>query len=262
MIAAFAHQCIDAETAAIRDDDVENAGCLPQCLIEYGFQWRRYAAPPGAVRRDDGLGFAVVETGFYGARTEAGEQRHRDRADLQDGKECGKRLGQIRHVNRDHVALADSEPAQGLRQPIDVIGKFPVGQSALLAPILTLPDQERLLPDRRAAMLVNAIEDDVGGAADTPARPRLAAADIKHGVVAAIKANVAELEDLFHEPCRVRFGPCCERVVVGLAGRAQKCRQVALLDQFRRWGPRIRHGFRHGISAISVCRRRVRAGHI
>ena len=73
---------------------------------------------------------------------------------------------------------------------VDVTVKFPVGQRALLALVLTFPDQERLVPDRRAAMLVDAIENDVGGAADAPVRPGLAALKRRApGVVGAIKAT-------------------------------------------------------------------------
>ena len=69
-----------------------------------------------------------VETGLQRRRTKAREQRHHDRAELQDREERDERLRQVRQVDRDDVAVADAEPAQPLRQPCDLGVELAVGQ--------------------------------------------------------------------------------------------------------------------------------------
>src|SRR6185312_2862181 len=150
-------------------------------------------------RRNHGSGLAMVEARQDGSGTETREQRHHDRADLEDRKESNKGFGQVGYVDRNHIALADTELNQRPCKAIDLTGKFPVAHRPLLALVLALPDQERLVPDRRAAMPVDAVEDDVGGSADTPSRPGMAAAEIKHPVMVAIEADIAKPEDFFRQ---------------------------------------------------------------
>jgi hypothetical protein len=94
-------------------------------------------------------------------------------------------------------------------------------------------------------MLVETIEHDVRGAADTPARPRLTVRDIQHLVVVAIKSDVAELEDLPHQPGGIGLGLRGEIIIVPVTGEAQKCRQIACRHQFGWRRPEIWCGVVH-----------------
>src|SRR5215475_5337142 len=91
----------------------------------------------------------------------AREQRHCDRADLQDREESDEGFRQIRHVDGDDVTPADAELAQAARQSSDGGGEFAVAQSPLLALVFALPEEKWPIPDRRSPMLVDAIKDDV-----------------------------------------------------------------------------------------------------
>src|SRR6185437_15566376 len=113
----------------------------------------------------------MVQPGLDRARAKARKQRHRDGAKLEYGEKRDEGFRQVRHVDRDHVAAADAELAQRLCQTTNVAVEFAIGQLALLAGMLALPDQEGLVPDRRVAVFVDAIQNDIGGAADAPSCP-------------------------------------------------------------------------------------------
>ena len=140
----------------------------------------------------------MVEPGLHGSRTEAGEQRHQDRAQFQHSEKRDKGFRQVRQIESDHIALTDAEITQSLRKPSDAAVQFTIGKRALFALVFTLPDQKCLVPYGRAAMLVNAVQHDVGGPADAPACPWLPARQIQHLVVTAIESNIAELKDFLH----------------------------------------------------------------
>ena len=239
VVASLAHRCLDVKTVARDDNHVLDGRRGLKRYVEHGLERCRHAAPPRPARRDHGPGFAVVEAGLDRAGAESGEQRQDDCADLQRCEESDESLGQVRHVDSNHVATTYAETAQSLCEPPDLAVELPVSQRALLALVFAFPEQKRLVPHRGSPVLVDAVQDDVGGAAHAPARPGLTAGQIEHRVVATIKSDIAEFENFLHQPCGIGVRLRGKIVVLGLAGRAQESRQIALRHQIRRRRPRI-----------------------
>ena len=212
---------------------VLHAGHLAQRFVQHRLHDAGRAAPPGAVHRQHCLGFAIVQAGHDGLRPEARKQGHQHGANFQYGKEGDEGLRQVGQVQADPVALADVQRLQGPGQAADFGIKLAVAQGLAVFRVFTLPDQEGLLPHRRAAVPVQAVEHDVGGAADAPACPLDAARGVEHLGVGFIKSHVAEVEHLLHQPGRVGIGTGTQTLEAGFANLAQKGGQVGRRHQFR-----------------------------
>ena len=233
------HRRVDGEPFPFDDHNVAHGRRRIERRIEHGLERRRSAAPPGAACRDHCFGATVIEARLDRLWTEAGEEWHHNRADLQDCEERDKRLRQIGHVDRDDIALADVKLEKALRETPDLVRERPIGQMLLFAAVLAFPDQEGPIPCRRVAVPVDAVENDICGAADAPARPRQAAREIEDPLVGTIESDIAEAEHFFHQPGRIGVRARGERVIVRLRGLAQKRRQIAVLHQRGRRRPDI-----------------------
>jgi hypothetical protein len=223
-VTSLVHRCFDVEAIATDDDDVLYRWRGLERHVEHRFKRRRHAAPPRATGGDHRLGFAMVQAGLNRAWAEPREQRHHNRAQLQGREESDEGLRQVRHVDRDHVAPGNAEVAQSLCQPANFMVEFGESQRAPLAFVLAFPDQECLVPHRGPAVPVNAVQDNVGGAADAPARPGLAARQVQHGVIGPVEPDIAEFKNFFHQPGGIGFRLRCKIVVILLVGRAQERR--------------------------------------
>ena len=217
---------------------------LGERVVEHRLHRHGLAAAPAAVGGDHRLRAAVAQSSRQRLRPETREQRHQDRAELQHREERDIGLGQVRHVQADDVAAAEAERAQPAGEAADLGIEFAIAETALLGRVLAFPDQEGLFPDRAAAMAVEAIQHDVGGAADAPARPLDAVRGVEQLPVRGVEAQVAELEHLLHQPGRVGVRTLEQARVVGRADPAQERAQVAVLDDLRarlpREAPRVR----------------------
>ena len=259
------HRQLVAQT--LHDDHVLHTRHLRERLVQHRLHRAHAAAAPGAVGGDDGARAAVLQARDQRLRTEAREQRHDDGANLQDREEGDEGFRQVGHVDAHHVALAHAHLPERAGEPAGFGVELGVAERALLIRILALPHQEGLVPHRRAAVAVDAVEHDVGGAADAPARPGLPFGQVQHLRVGRVETEVAELEHLLHQPTRIGVGARAERLEALLADMAQKGGEHAALDQLggRRpvkrgvgYGSVLAHGFRpsravHACGARTAC---------
>ena len=88
------------------------------------------AAPNARIHGDHGLGAAIRQPGRDGLRSEAGEDRHRDRADLGARQERDDGLRHHRQKQPDRVALADAQARECIGQPAGLGVQLGVGEPA------------------------------------------------------------------------------------------------------------------------------------
>ena len=116
----------------------------------FSFKRQLLAAPPAAVGREDQLGRGVVVPLGDRLGGEAAEDHAVDRADPGTGQHGDRQFRHQRHVDRNHVALADAQLLQHVGEPADLGVQHLVGQHAGVAR-LAFPDQGRLVPPRGSA---------------------------------------------------------------------------------------------------------------
>ena len=145
------------------------------------------AGPRKAVRGDEHPSLGIDQPRRQRVGAEAGEDRHRDRAELRAGVVRGDRLGRHRHEQADRVTGLD---AQALQRPGDGVGQraqLRPGQLAALT-ALALPGQGPLRP---AALdpAIEAMMRQVDPAVHEPAHPLPAL-----GVVEGLAVGNLELQ--------------------------------------------------------------------
>jgi hypothetical protein len=179
-----------------------------------------------------------LQAGHQRLRPEAAEQRHQHRTELEHREEGDEGLGQVGHEQADHVALADAQVgASAPARRATSASNSAVAQRAPFGRVFAFPDEEGLPPARRAAVAVQAVQHDVGGAADAPVGPLDALAAIDQQCVRLKEAEVAEGQHLARQARGVGIGACVQRGPVGHAEVAHEGHEVALRDDFRRGLP-------------------------
>ncbi len=245
MVAAGLHGAIQRLTDMPQHQHMLYAGDFMQRLVEHAFHRRCTAAPPGAVHRQYGLRLAVIQPRDQGLRPETGKQRHQHGADLEHREKRDKGFRHIRHVQPDAITACYAQRFKRRRQPAYLGIKLTISVGALRLWILAFPYEEGLFPHRRATMPVEAIQHNIGRAADAPARPFDAARGIEHPGIRLVKTEVAERENFLHQPGGIGIGARHQGFIAWFADALQEGRQRGLRYQLRRGLPFEFLLFRH-----------------
>jgi hypothetical protein len=147
-----------------------------ECPVHVGLEGHLAAAPQALVGGDDQLGVAVLDAagdrlgreaaehdGMWGADPGAGQHRHRG-------------LRDHGHVDRDHVALADTKRPQAIGELADLLVELPVADALRFRGIVALPDDGRLVAALRE-MAVEAVGAGIERAVLEPADMEVAAVE-------------------------------------------------------------------------------------
>jgi hypothetical protein len=102
----------------IVDDGVFDVAGLCDRLVGTPFQPYLVATAVEPVTREQDCGFSVPDSGGGRIHTEAREDRHGDRADLETPVEDGDHFGDHRHVEPDGVARFDAARFEAVRHPV------------------------------------------------------------------------------------------------------------------------------------------------
>ena len=129
---------VDVLAVALDDDDVLHGvaaavSLVGQGLVDGGLERAGLAAPVGAVRGDDELGFGVVDPGAQRLGGEAAEDHRVDGADPGAGQQRDDGLGNHRQVHGHPVALGDAEGLEGVGGLLDLLGELGVRVGAGIA---------------------------------------------------------------------------------------------------------------------------------
>src|SRR5206468_9070433 len=101
---------------------------------------------------------------------EAGEEREKDPADLNDGEHRHYDFRYHRQEHADGVAFAEPETPERIRHAIDLIAQFFVSELACRA-VFDFGFDGQLLIDLRLGVLVEQVVNDVHLTTDAPMRP-------------------------------------------------------------------------------------------
>ena len=175
----------------LEHDHVFESGGGARRLIENRFHGDRLGAPAGAVDGDRRHRAGVVEAAGHGLGAEAGEQGLRDGADLGHREEGGRRLRHHRHEECYAVAASQAERPEALRQARRLRLQFAQRPGAP-RPVLALIGNGLALV---VVVGVEAIEDNVGGAADAPFGPRQALRGVHDARVGRVEADRGAFDD-------------------------------------------------------------------
>ena len=211
------------------DDDVLEARHARARLVDDLLGGDDAPAPQRAVDRDDGLGLGVVEPGDDGVGAEPGEQRQHDRPDPGNCQQRDGRLGDVGQIDRDDVAGADAQPPQARGHARDLLGELGIGERQPIA-VLTEPFERGLAGGRRISPFVEAVQHDVGAAADAPARPLDAARRIHDRAERLQEAIVDVLQEAAIERLGLGDRPREQIVVIAAATGGDEARQVGVGD--------------------------------
>ncbi|KFB72357.1 MAG: hypothetical protein AW09_002463 [Candidatus Accumulibacter phosphatis] len=111
------------------DDRPGDAGDLCGDFGVFGHAIDRFAVVPVAVNAEQDLGFDLPETVENALDTEVGRSRRPDRTERSGGEHRDQRLGQVRQVSGDTIALADTGGLQGLHAARDLRVKLGVREA-------------------------------------------------------------------------------------------------------------------------------------
>ena len=108
----------DVITGAAQDEAGPHAGRLSHRLVGDGLHGNHLAAAEGAIGGDEQAGLTVVQPRAERLRSEPGEHRQEDGAQLAQSENRDHRFRQHRHEHPDAVSPAHAELAQRVRQPV------------------------------------------------------------------------------------------------------------------------------------------------
>ena len=129
-------------------------------------------APEAAVRRQDGLGAAVVDAIPQRIRAEAREDHAVRRADACAGEHGDGGFRRLGHVDDDTIALPDADAAHRVGELADLAVKLLVGEDARITRF-ALPDDGRLVLAPCGEVAIQAVVGDVRLTAHEPLGVRL-----------------------------------------------------------------------------------------
>ena len=154
-------------------------------------------------------------------RPEAGKQRHDDCADLGNGKKGRCHFRHHRQVECNHVALLDTQFAQSAREAAGFCVQLRVAPAAHCA-IFAFPHHGLSFPDRRPAMAVERISDQIGGAANAPAWPLDAPAQIENVDIGSFELHRKKAKHRIPQPCWIGISPGAKCRVIRQPVRMQE----------------------------------------
>ena len=157
--------------AAKHDHLLDRFGALAR-LVRVLLERHDVPAPEAAVRRQDGLGAAVVDAVPQRIRAEAGEDHAVRSADARAGEHGDGRFRRLGHVDDDAVALPDADAPHRVGELAHLAVKLLVGEDARIAR-LTLPDDGRLVLAPGGEVAIQAVVGDVRLPAHEPFGVRL-----------------------------------------------------------------------------------------
>ena len=175
--------------------------------------------------------------------SEAGEDRHGDRADLGARQERDHRFRDQRQEQSDGIAPADSQPLECVREPAGLGMQLGVGEPAAL-PLLSFPDDGRVVAASRPCMAVEAVVGQVHLPADKPARPGDAVTGIQQRIKRPVELDAEVLDDRVPEPLDVAGGAGDQLAIAGDPVPLHEAADVRILDDRLGWFPEVllRHG--------------------
>src|SRR5439155_22788877 len=147
-----------------------------------------------SVSGDQGFRISIRQPGRDGLCAEAGEQRDKEAANLDDSQHRDDGLRRHGHEDANRVALAQAERTKPIGGPIYLLPELQVAQRADGA-LFAFPTKRNATVRRAAGVLVEAIVDDVHLTADAPPRPSDAPRDIHNLRVRAVETDVQLLHD-------------------------------------------------------------------
>ncbi len=120
--------------AAPERDHVLDAGALLDGVVGVRFQGHDLAAAPGAVRRDQDLGFGVVDPIAKRVGAEAAEHHRVGSADPSAREHRDRQLGHHAEIDVHPVALLHPERSEPVREPADLLEQIPGRRSSVCRP--------------------------------------------------------------------------------------------------------------------------------
>ena len=181
---------------------------------------------------------ASAEPGRDRLRTEAGEDRHGDRADLGARQKRDHRFRDHRQEQPDGIAPADSQPLERVREPAGLGVQLGVSEPAAL-PLLSFPDDGRVVAARGPSMAVEAVVGQIDLPADKPARPGDAVAGIQKRIKRPVELDAEVLDDRVPEPLDVRRGAGDQLAIAGDPVPLHEAADVRILDDLLGWFPDV-----------------------
>ena len=156
---------------APEDEDVLDARRLSERLVGDVLQRDDRAAAPRAVGGDEDARLGVVDPILERLRGESSEHHRVRGADARAREHRGDGLGDHPHVDRDSIALRDTELAQQVRDATRLVEQLLVGHRAAVAGF-AFPVQRDLATVTGAHVAVETVLGDVEATADEPLRER------------------------------------------------------------------------------------------
>ena len=124
---------IDFVAASIDDNHVANGGlgwrgvAGRECGIHHGLQRQDLAFAVATVCGDDDCGLRIVDSTAKAFGREPTEDNGVWRTDSRAGQHGRRRLGYVRHVDRNAVTSGNPEVCEGVRNALDIVGQFGIG---------------------------------------------------------------------------------------------------------------------------------------
>ena len=155
MVASFLHRCRHRSrcvlsSAAADDHHVLDRRSVVQCLVGHLLERHDLSAPVTAVGGDEEPCLLIVDAIAERLGAEAAEDDAVNGADARTRQHRNRQLGNQRQVERDAIALCDSERFQNVRELRHLAVQVVIGERPRVAR-LAFPDDRGLVPSRAAA---------------------------------------------------------------------------------------------------------------
>src|SRR2546430_2398175 len=119
---------------------LDDSACFRDSLVGVRLKWRRAAAAPPFVGRDEEFRAAILDPSGERVGREAAKYYRMDRADPRACEHRVGRLGNHRQIDRDRVALLDAMRLEDIGEAADLAVEFLVGNMFRILPGIAFPN--------------------------------------------------------------------------------------------------------------------------